>query len=160
MRLLCPLFLALFLFATPAHASEPEPLPPGMTAFAYGMATGRIVFGLAPIVAYEPTASLLGVPGDHDNPSARLAARLFGVRDVALGVLVLYSTRDLVALERSFLFNAAIDLSDAAVILIPLVGRDGIDRGASRTLAFALGGMALWVGGYVWSRVTRARRGR
>ncbi|HEU4701413.1 MAG TPA: hypothetical protein VFS37_02945 [Conexibacter sp.] len=40
-------------------------------------AAGRVVIGLAPLIAPGPTSRLLGFPRAHDNPSARLMGRLF-----------------------------------------------------------------------------------
>ena len=134
-------------------------VPPPLKAYAVGMATGRIVIGAAPIVAFEPTARFLGFPDEHDNPSARMAARLFGVRDIGLGVLVLATMDDSHDLSRVFLLNAMTDVADATVIAIPLVLDQGIDTAARRNMAFALGGCALWSAGYVWlKRSGRAPR--
>ena len=59
------------------------------------MGVGRILLGIAPFVAARPSARLLGFPVDHDNPTTRLMARLFGVRDIGLGVLVFYGLQHL-----------------------------------------------------------------
>ncbi len=55
------------------------------------MGLGRIALGLAPFVAAGPASRLLGFPVAHDNPTARLMARMFGVRDIGLGVLAFYA---------------------------------------------------------------------
>jgi hypothetical protein len=41
-------------------------------------------------------------------------------------------------------FWLAMDLGDAVMIAIPLLRRQGIDRAASLSLAFALGGASAW----------------
>ena len=109
---------------------------------------GRIVLGVAPFVAVGFSIKLLGFPVEHDNQTARLMARLFGVRDAGLGVLALYAIDHPELLVPIILFNAAMDGGDLLSASIPLVRRAGIDRGAATTAAFAdLGGscwLAIW----------------
>lgn len=77
------------------------------------MAAGRIAIGAAALFAPGRTARLMGFPADQDNATARLMGRLFGVRDVALGVLV-WRFRDEPALAPwAYRFNAAIDAGPA-----------------------------------------------
>ena len=135
------------LFAGPRQSD----LPPGMWGYALGLSAGRTAIGLAPIVAYEQTYPLLGFPLEHDNPSAQLMARLFGVRDIGLGVVTMASTNDRTSLRRAFLFNAATDLADATMIAIPLIAHDEIDPAARRSMGFALGGCTMWLVGAWWT---------
>lgn len=109
-------------------------------------AAGRVVIGLAPLLAPGPTSRLLGFPSEHDTASARLLGRLFAVRDVALGVLTWQVRNDPVLLRHAFRINAAIDAADATTAALPpLLGRRGIDRAALATAAFAFTGMNLWL---------------
>lgn len=112
------------------------------------MALGRVALGLAPFVAAGPASRLLGFPPSHDNATSRLMARLFGVRDVGLGVLVLYAIRHPEAASFIFLFNAATDAGDAFSAGVPLLRRDGIDRGAGFTATLAGGACIAWL--LVW----------
>jgi len=109
------------------------------------MGVGRILLGIAPFVAARPSARLLGFPVDHDNPTTRLMARLFGVRDIGLGVLVFYGLQHLETLAFLIVFNALTDLADLIAIGIPLARRQGIDRGAWTSAAFALPAAAGWL---------------
>lgn len=112
---------------------------------AWLLAGGRIVIGLAPIVAARATSRLLGFPEAHDNATTRLMARMFGVRDIGLGVLVIAGMRHpKLLLPPILLFNLAIDLADAAMIVLPLREDGPMRRAARNSLAFALGGAALW----------------
>src|SRR5512138_2804590 len=77
-----------------------------------GMGIGRIVLGLAPFVAAGPASRLLGFPAAHDNATARLMARFFGVRDIGLGVLAFYAVGHPEAAPFLFLFNALMDGGD------------------------------------------------
>jgi hypothetical protein len=108
------------------------------------MGLGRIALGLAPFVAAASASKLLGFPGHHDNPTARLMGRLFGVRDIGLGVLAFYAVRHPDTAPFLFLFNAAMDLGDLFAVTIPLIKRQGIDRGA------ALSGLCALLGGLGW----------
>lgn len=112
------------------------------------MAAMRAALGLAPIVAPARASRLLGFPPEHDNPTARLMGRLFGVRDIALGVIAYAALHGQVSLPFALLLNFACDLADAAMISIPLVRRQGIDQAATWSLAFASLGAASWI--LVW----------
>ncbi len=109
------------------------------------MAIGRIAIGLAPFVAAKPSSRLLGFPAAHDNATARLMARFFGVRDVGLGVLVLWALRHPDALPFVLLFNAFMDLGDLFSTAIPLLRRQGIDRAALGSAAMAASAGMLWL---------------
>ena len=110
-----------------------------------GMGIGRILLGLAPFVAAGPASRLLGFPAKHDNPTARLMARFFGVRDIGLGILAFYAVRHPETAPFLFLFNAAMDAGDLFAISLPLVKRDGIDRGAALSALFAIAGGIGWL---------------
>lgn len=121
------------------------------------LALGRIALGLAPILAAGPASRLLGFPPEHDNASTRLFGRLFGIRDIGLGVLVLFVADDPLLLWWSFVFNALHDLGDACVIAVPLLRKQGIDRAACLSLTFALGGLLCWLISLgLWERVYAA----
>lgn len=111
---------------------------------AYAMAAGRVVIGLAPIVAAKTTSALLRFPVVHDNATARVMGRLFGVRDIGLGVLVAYAVGNPELLRWVFLFNAGTDAADALVIA-PLLRESETRTAAILSLAFALGGGSLWL---------------
>ena len=111
----------------------------------FAMGVGRILLGLAPFVAAVLSARLMGFPATHDNPTSRLMARWFGVRDIGLGVLIFWSLRHPETLDFILLFNALTDLGDLFAIGIPLVRRQGIDRGALTSAAFALPAGIAWL---------------
>ncbi len=110
-----------------------------------GMGVGRIILGLAPFVAAGPSSKLLGFPANHDNATARLMGRFFGVRDVGLGVLIFYALSHPATLAFILLFNALTDFGDLIAIGIPLVRRQGIDRGAWMSAGFALPAGLAWL---------------
>ena len=119
-----------------------------LTAILVAMGVGRIVIGLAPFVAAGPSSRLLGFPRHHDNPTTRLMARLFGVRDIGLGVLIFYGVGHPELLGFLVLFNAFTDFGDLLAIGTPLVRRQGIDRAALASAAFALPAGLAWLAVY------------
>ena len=116
-----------------------------MTAFISVLAAIRIVFGLAPIVAAGLAVNWLGFEPAQSTPTARLFARLFGVRDIGLGVLVLVMMGEADLLRFALLFNACHDAGDVAMLAIPLIKRQGIDRPAALSLVAAVIGGSCWL---------------
>jgi hypothetical protein len=116
------------------------------------MGLGRIALGLAPFVAARPASRLLGFPDSHDNATARLMGRLFGVRDIGLGVLAFYALGHPETAPFIFLFNAFMDLGDLIAIAIPLIKRQGIDRAAIRSGMFAMFAVPAWLVVYLIAR--------
>jgi hypothetical protein len=78
--------------------------------------------------------------------------RLFGVRDIGLGVLAFYAVAHPEVAPFLFLFNAFMDLGDLVAVAIPLVKRQGIDRGAALSGLFALLGGLGWLVVYLVAR--------
>jgi hypothetical protein len=109
------------------------------------MGVGRVLLGLTPFVAAERSAALLGFPQAHDTPTTRLMARFFGVRDVGLGVLIFYTQAHPAVLSFVILFNSLTDFGDLFAIAIPLVRRQGIDRAAWSSAAFAFPAGVTWL---------------
>jgi hypothetical protein len=109
------------------------------------MGFGRLILGAIPFVASTRSAALLGFPASHDNPTTRLMARFFGVRDIGLGVLVFYAVGHPSTLAFLILFNALTDFGDLFAIAIPLLRRQGIDRAAWTSAGFALPAGLAWL---------------
>jgi len=109
------------------------------------MGVGRMLIGLAPFVVAGPSSRMLGFPAAHDTATTRAMARIFGVRDIGLGVLAFYALRHPETASFLFLFNAAMDGGDLVTFSIPLLRRQGIDRAAWASGALALTGGLGWV---------------
>jgi hypothetical protein len=111
---------------------------------AMGLSAGRVAIGVSAFVTPEFTGRLFGFPKADLNPSAVTLARLFGVREVAIGVANLLwlssrrPTRTLAAL------NLAVDGGDAAGGLAGLLGRKGGARANVLTLFVAAPVAAVW----------------
>ena len=115
------------------------------TKLAESIAYGRIGLGLALMVA--PTIAGRGYIGRRaGEPTVRLVNRLFGGRDVALGVWLLASRNDKAAFRTAVAVGAACDAWDAVAVLttkdaLPKAGRAMTFMtalGAAATGAFAL----------------------
>jgi hypothetical protein len=109
------------------------------------MGVGRVLLGVTPFAAARRSATWLGFPADHDTATSRLMARFFGVRDVGLGVLVFYALAHPPLLSFVLIFNGLTDLGDLVAIAIPLVRREGIDRAAWTSAAFAAPAAIAWL---------------
>lgn len=105
----------------------------------------RIAIGVAALAAPSRTARLLGFPEEQDNPTARLMGRLFAVRDVALGALVL-ALRDDDPRAARFVYrlNAFVDAGDAASMATAVIAREGIDRAALSSALIAAPAAVGW----------------
>jgi hypothetical protein len=113
-------------------------------------ASARAAIGLASILAPKVSSRIAGYPGDHNNPTARLLAGLFGVRELLLAWLVIDAARDPDGLSPGvFALQAAVDAADVAVQSLPLLRREGIDRGAAGGIAVAA------VAAVGWARMAR-----
>ena len=111
-----------------------------------GMGIVRVALGLAPFIAAGPLSRLLGFPVAHDTATTRLMARLFGVRDIGLGLIAFFVLSHPEMLVPMAIFQALMDGGDLVSIAIPLLRRDGIDRGAWLSSAFAATGALSWLG--------------
>lgn len=119
--------------------------PVNVHALAIAMSSVRAGIGLASIFAPAVSARIVGYPPAHDNPTARMMARLFGVRELLLAWLVLDAIGDPGGPSASvFAVQAAVDAADVAVQSWPLVKREGLDRGAAGGIVLAAGAAVLW----------------
>jgi len=92
------------------------------------IATGRIVFGLG-LMATPTAGARVYLGAEAKRPSVRFASRLFGSRDVALGVVLLQALRENrpEAVNRALVLGAGCDAWDALTALrsrdLPIWGR-------------------------------------
>ncbi|HEV3123118.1 MAG TPA: hypothetical protein VG266_00905 [Candidatus Dormibacteraeota bacterium] len=105
----------------------------------------RIAVGAASLLAPDLSGRIIGFPRGHLNGSSRAMGRLFGIREIVLGVLTLDAVRRNPAERRIYLANAAADGADGLVFAAALLGRQGIPRAAVGSLALALPVAATWL---------------
>lgn len=100
----------------------------------------RVVIGLAALIAPRLAGKLFGLDPEA-NPQSPYLARLFGVRDVALGVGALASTGE--ARKKWVLIGIGVDATDA--VSAGLAGKDGSVSSftATKLAAPALAAVAL-----------------
>lgn len=110
------------------------------------MGLARLAVGTSALAVPGFAARTIGFPDAHDNATARVMGRFFGVRDVLLGILLVRAARiggeDA---DRTLALNAAVDGGDLVTLAIPLIRRQGIDRAAVLSALFALPGPAAWL---------------
>lgn len=75
------------------------------------LAPGRVIRAIAPL--------------ESDTEAARYMARLLGIRQVVLGVMLWQSRHDRARLRRMATLNAATEALDAAVTLVPMLQQRG-----------------------------------
>lgn len=149
----------------PASASG-RPHPPSERALRaaerlpVAMALARLAIGLLAALAPRTSMRLLALPASHDTSSARLAIRMFALRDVVLGAQLLASRADRERMRSLLPFNAAVECGDLVMLLMPLARRDGIDRrGLVGGALVAGGGAVLWLWAWRTSRFSPWWRG-
>ncbi len=120
-------------------------VPPAVARASMRAAAGRIAIGAVAVLSPGPTSRLLGYPQEQDSPTARLMGRLFGVRDIALGALVLHTRQEPNLARYAFKLNAWCDAGDLAAMAVAVIGRQGIDRAAISSAGFAVFGGATWL---------------
>jgi hypothetical protein len=109
------------------------------------MGSIRIGIGATALLAPGRSSRMLGFPPEQDTAGARVMGRLFGVRDVALGAMVLDARDNPGELRRLCALNAAVDAGDAASFAVPIVRRQGIDQAAVAMASVALPAAASWL---------------
>jgi hypothetical protein len=92
--------------------------------------------GLAAMVPGRAIGAIT-TPGS-DTEAARYVARLLGIRQVVLGVMLWQSREDRAWLRRMATLNALMEMLDAVATLVALVQRRDGDRPSAATLGAAL----------------------
>ena len=120
---------------------------------ATGLAAVRIAIGTLATFLPRLGMRLFGFPVEHDTPTTRAMARLFGIRNVVLGVQVAANAAHPDKLAHVARINAGVDAADVAVFAAPLRGRQGIDRASIMAGLTAVAACA----GFVALSVTASR---
>jgi len=118
-------------------------------AIACVLIAARFTIGLLPFLAMRSVGLRLGFPAPEICATSTLFARMFGVRDVGLGVILLLGLRHPEWLPAAFLGNAICDACDAASLVASIRRREPILRPARLFLASALIGVVLSGIGFV-----------
>jgi hypothetical protein len=112
---------------------------------AIGMSAGRVLIGIISILAPGLARRVMRLPAEQDNASVRMMTRLFGVREVAVGMHAVASVQESPRKPHLYTQNATVDAGDAAVLLIALAKGGGVRRAAVGSLAIAVPVVATWL---------------
>lgn len=118
-------------------------------SFVIALAVLRLVIGLGPIVTPHMSAKLMGITSDQNNATARMMARLFGIRNAGLGLLALVATTSSHWLGPVCLFNALHDASDAVITAISKGESPGFRTARRNTLVLAIFAATAWLGAWL-----------
>ena len=99
--------------------------------------------GLAAIVPGRAIGTIT-TPGS-DTEAARYVARLLGIRQVVLGVMLWQSREDRTWLRRMATLNALTEALDAVATVVAFVQRRGDDRPSAATVGAALSASAVFL---------------
>ena len=99
--------------------------------------------GLAAIMPGRAIGAIMTPKSDTE--ATRYVARLLGIRQVVLGVMLWQSRHDRAWLRRMATLNALMEALDAAATLVALVQQRGGDRPSATTVGAALSASAAFL---------------
>ena len=110
------------------------------------MAIIRISIGGFALVATGLARVVFRLPQADDSPATRVLARLFGIRNVVLGLITL-SLRDSDAATRRRVYqlNAVVDAVDVAVLSWPILKGDGLLQFGGMAGALGVSAALAWL---------------
>jgi hypothetical protein len=111
---------------------------------AKALAIERVATGGLAAIAPARAIRTITTP-KSDTERARYVARLLGVRQVVLGVMLWQSRHDRTWLRRMATLNALMEALDAAATLVALVQWRGGDRPSAATVGAALSASAAFL---------------
>jgi hypothetical protein len=111
---------------------------------AQALAIERVATGA--LAAIEPSRAIGAImTPKSDTEAARYVARLLGIRQVVLGVMLWQSSHDRAWLRRMATLNALMEALDAVATLVALVQRRGGNRPSAATVGAALSASAAFL---------------
>jgi hypothetical protein len=111
---------------------------------AKALAIERVATGGLAAIAPGRTIRAITTP-KSDTEAARYVARLLGIRQVVLGVMLWQAREDRAWLRRMATLNALMEALDAAATLLALVQRRGSDRPSAALVGAALSASAAFL---------------
>jgi hypothetical protein len=111
---------------------------------AKALAIERVATGGLAAIAPGRAIGAITTPGS-DTEAARYVARLLGIRQVVLGMMLWQSREDRTWLRRMATLNALMEALDAVATVVALVQRRGDDRPSAATVGAALSASAVFL---------------
>jgi len=111
---------------------------------AKALAIERLATGGLAAIAPDRALGAIAAQGS-DTESARYLARLLGIRQLVLGVMLWQSSDDRAWLRRVATLNALTEALDAVATLLALVQRRGEGRPSAATVVAALSASAVFL---------------
>jgi hypothetical protein len=130
--------------ATPAARALAARVPPVSRVDAARAASARMARGGGGVMMPEQLAHRFGLPAGQHAAATPGIGHVVGLRDLALGFLVISTLDDPVRLRAALVLAAAIDAADAAILAAPMTARRVGGRAAMRGGALALRAGDLW----------------
>ena len=112
-------------------------MEPRLELAAKALAIERVATGGLAAIAPSRAIGAIATPGSDTEP-ARYLARLLGIRQLVLGVMLWQSRTDRVWLRRMATLNALTEALDAAATLVAVVQRRGGARPSAAVVGAAL----------------------
>jgi hypothetical protein len=112
---------------------------------ATGISAARIGVGVVAVAAPGLLRRVMGLPASHGSASTDMMTRLFGIREVAVGVHVVGAVRSSGRQPDVYALNAAVDGGDALVMLVTAVKGGGARRAAIGGLLTAIPVVGTWL---------------
>jgi hypothetical protein len=111
---------------------------------AKALAIERVATGGLAAIAPGRAIGAITTPGS-DTEAGRYVARLLGIRQVVLGVMLWQSRDDRAWLRRMATLNALMEALDAVATVVAFVQRRGDDRLSAATVGAALSASAVFL---------------
>jgi hypothetical protein len=111
---------------------------------AKALAIERVATGSLAVIAPGRAIGAIATP-KSDTEAARYVARLLGIRQVVLGVMLWQSRDDRAWLRRMATLNALMEMLDAVATLVVLAQRRDGDRPSAATVGAALSASAAFL---------------
>ncbi|MDP9326290.1 MAG: hypothetical protein M3O87_07115 [Candidatus Dormibacteraeota bacterium] len=124
-----------------------------ISKIATGISVARVGVGAIAIIAPGVLRRVMGSPASHDSASLDMFSRLFGVREIAVGMHSIAAVQSSPRKPDVYAHNALVDGADAAVMLVTAIKGGGARRAAIGGFFTAVPVVATWL----WLRQEAAR---
>jgi hypothetical protein len=125
----------------------------GIRKIATGISAARVGVGAIAILAPGILRRVMGLPASHASASLEMFSRLFGVREIAVGMHSIAAVQSSPRQPDVYAHNALVDGADTAVMLVTAIKGRGARRAAVGGFLTGVPVVATWL----WLRQEAAR---